>query len=106
MTIKNYALVNIQNVVVNTVLIDDVSDESLFQSIAAANDAVAWYDTEIYGVTSIGGTFEYNKLWMPQPYPSWLKGETDWVAPKEKPNNNKAYVWDEQILDWSEVNLK
>ena len=51
MTIKDYALVDSNNDVVNTIVMN--SDESIetFTIIAEANGAVAWYDFETYGET-------------------------------------------------------
>lgn len=41
----------------------------------------------------------------PKPFPSWTLDETTclWVAPKPLPNNGKHYLWNEENLDWVEV---
>lgn len=37
-----------------------------------------------------------------KPYPSWiLDSNHDWQAPKPKPEG--AYLWDEESLDWVEI---
>jgi hypothetical protein len=39
-----------------------------------------------------------------QPYPTWTldKDSWTWVAPKDKPDDGKDYVWYESIENWSE----
>lgn len=38
----------------------------------------------------------------PQDFPSWLLNEetATWKPPKEKPQDGKKYVWNENIKDW------
>jgi hypothetical protein len=40
----------------------------------------------------------------PKPYPSWILDEQSclWVSSIPKPNDNKAYDWDESTLSWKE----
>jgi hypothetical protein len=40
----------------------------------------------------------------PQPYPSWTLNEQTchWNPPKPYPSDEKAYIWNESILDWEE----
>ena len=59
---------------------------------------------------------EKEQMWLfnnvrPQPYPSWTIQDietpsmslcSDWVAPIEKPNDGKLYIWDEETLTWIE----
>ena len=59
---------------------------------------------------------EGEQMWLfnnvrPQPYPSWTIQDierpsmslcSDWVAPIEKPNDGKLYIWDEETLTWIE----
>lgn len=41
----------------------------------------------------------------PKPFPSWTLDETTclWVAPKPLLNNGKHYLWNEEKLDWVEI---
>jgi hypothetical protein len=51
-----------------------------------------------------GGTYENGRFIQIKPYPSWiLNEEFKWQAPIPYPNDGKNYVWDEAILNWSEV---
>ena len=57
---------------------------------------------------SIGSTYNKEKdVFIPaNPYPSWILNETTytWNAPVEVPNDNKPYMWNEDILNWVEIN--
>jgi hypothetical protein len=41
----------------------------------------------------------------PQPYSSWILNEDTciWEAPKEYPDDNKKYLWNEQTISWEEI---
>ncbi len=43
----------------------------------------------------------------PKPYPSWTLNNTtaDWEAPVAKPDDGKAYTWNESTLSWDEVSV-
>jgi hypothetical protein len=97
---KTIALVNSDNLVVNVVLFDDDATEELMQEIANANNAVTFYDLEIYGKTGIGGDFYDGKLWLPKPHASWVRGDTNWEAPVLYPQDGQVYVWSEETLNW------
>jgi len=103
MTIKDFAFVNEDNIVVNVVVIDDESDESIFTSVAQQYGAVRWLDTSIYGITEINGHFDGTRLWVEKPYESWVKGDNEWVAPVPYPQDEKHYYWDEATISWVEV---
>jgi hypothetical protein len=56
---------------------------------------------------SIGSTYnsERDCFIPPQPFPSWLL-ENDtclWYPPVPMPQDNKMYVWNEELLNWTEV---
>ena len=41
----------------------------------------------------------------PQPFASWkLNEKCVWQAPKEKPQDNNIYIWNEETLDWEILN--
>ena len=41
----------------------------------------------------------------PQPYPSWVLNEATcrWDAPVARPTDDKAYTWDENLINWVEI---
>jgi len=60
---------------------------------------------------SPGGTYDGSKFWLPQPYPSWIKNEetNEWEAPIPypvfDPENPRYYQWNEDILNWEEIQV-
>lgn len=55
----------------------------------------------------IGFTYdEINDVfYAPQPFPSWTLNNSTWTweAPVAKPNDGKAYNWDEATKSWIEI---
>jgi hypothetical protein len=47
---------------------------------------------------------ERDAFYTPQPYPSWTLNEETcmWDAPTPRPQDGKAYDWDEESLSWIE----
>ena len=50
---------------------------------------------------------EHNGAFLPKPYESWVwvvneVGGGYWDSPKPAPEDDKVYVWNEEILDWVE----
>lgn len=43
----------------------------------------------------------------PKPFPSWILNEDTclWDSPVPYPNDGKMYRWNEDILNWEEINL-
>lgn len=52
----------------------------------------------------IGGTYDYQRdaFIPPKPYASWVLNESTclWDAPVQKPDDEKMYVWNEEITSW------
>lgn len=38
-----------------------------------------------------------------QPYESWTYEQGCWMAPKEHPDDDKTYEWDEDAKEWYEI---
>jgi len=55
----------------------------------------------------IGFTYDREKdaFIPPQPYASWTLNETTclWEAPVAYPDDEKEYIWNESITNWTEV---
>ena len=52
----------------------------------------------------IGGTYDEERdafIW-PKPFESWTLNEETctWVAPVERPNDEKVYLWNEDLQEW------
>jgi len=91
----------------------DTSNNKVLQIIVTEDDWTGsnWYETTTNNYARIGGTYVNGKFIDPQPYPSWTIQDietpsmslcSDWVAPVEKPNDGKLYIWDEETLTWIE----
>lgn len=48
-----------------------------------------------------------NAFIPPKPFPSWILNEETclWGSPLPYPNDEKMYRWNEDILNWEEINL-
>lgn len=65
-----------------------------------------YYDTQGKNYAGIGYIYypEKENFSCSQPFNSWLLGEDcKWYPPKTKPEDNKHYTWNEEILDWEET---
>tara|TARA_R110002051_G_scaffold97897_1_gene168017 strand:+ start:1510 stop:1830 length:321 start_codon:yes stop_codon:yes gene_type:complete len=55
----------------------------------------------------VGYTYDATRdaFYAPQPYPSWtLDNDTClWNAPTARPDDDKAYTWDEDNTEWKEI---
>jgi len=66
------------------------------------------YNANIRGkFAGIGDYYDADKdiFIVPKPYESWLPNGSTWKAPKEMPENEKQYYWDETLLDWVNYEL-
>lgn len=107
MSEETYAFIK-NSSVVNTVIFDNPTQE-LLNIFIAENDLDLV--VEANSKTIIGGTYDGLKFWAPQPYPSWIKNEelNEWEAPVSYPDfdeeNPKYYQWNEEILNWEEIQV-
>jgi hypothetical protein len=98
MTNKNYALIK-SEIVDNVIVFDDSNLELLeeFKSLHNADNIILATEK-----TVIGGTYDGQQFWLPQPFPSWVKNEdsNNWEAPIPYPEDGLVYDWDENALQW------
>lgn len=66
-----------------------------------------WIKTSYNGLmrgkfAGIGDTYnsDLDIFIEPQPFPSWLPNGSFWKAPKDKPDLENLYYWDETLGDW------
>jgi hypothetical protein len=94
----------------NTVTKVIVSEQDFINS-GLVGDSFLWVQTSYSGSfrkNYAGGGFTYDEtrdaFIPPQPYPSWLLNEYTclWDAPTSRPDDNKAYSWDEATTSWKE----
>ena len=74
-----------------------------------------WVQTSYNGTTrknyaGIGFTYDLERdaFISPQPFNSWLLNEETcrWESPIECPTDDKMYSWNEEKLNWIEINYK
>lgn len=102
MTIKEYAFIK-DSEVINIALFEEPTEEilNLFK-----NEHGADFIVEATSQAVVGGTYDGQNFWIPQPFPSWIKNEetNNWQAPvpmpEHDPNGHIHYRWDEEVQDW------
>jgi hypothetical protein len=66
------------------------------------------YNSNIRGVFA-GVGYSYNEdediFVTPQPYASWTRNGSHWVAPIAIPTDGKFYKWDEELGNWVEAEI-
>jgi hypothetical protein len=112
----HYAYLDSNNLVVAVVvgkdetdLIDGLDTETYYALGTEYTVKRTSYNSNIRGTFAAVG-YSYNAdediFITPQPYPSWIRSGSLWNAPIEKPNDEKIYLWDEQLGDWVEALAK
>ena len=104
------------HVVVNKVItINDIESEQ-----AGIDFLTNLHGYSLWKQTSYNGNFRKNYAGIgyyydpirdafipPKPFPSWTLNEDSclWQSPVPYPNDGKMYTWNEEILNWQEINL-
>jgi hypothetical protein len=90
---KNFALLNKKNFVINI----SIADENW--------DSTGWVE---YIDQPCGIGYEFNKIEnifiAPQPYPSWIRVGSFWNAPIDYPIDGADYLWNEENQSWDLMN--
>lgn len=74
--------------VVNIVIADDAWVQSQTDTFISIGDSFV----------EIGGSYENGVYIHLQPYPSWVREGSGWVAPVVKPDG--VHAWNESTLSW------
>ena len=117
----HFAEIGEDNIVLRVIVVsnDDCKDADGNESEAVGAEFCrnllggTWKQTSYNGTirTRYAGTgYKYdsalNAYIAPQPYPSWSLDEYhDWQAPSPKPAEDKLYTWDEDNLEWKEIEI-
>jgi len=88
---KKFALLDENNVVINI----SIADNSW--------DSTGWVEYTVSNPASIGGDYVDGFFYSVQPYPSWTRKEGEWLPPKPMPING-YWIWNEDSLNWVELN--
>jgi hypothetical protein len=61
------------------------------------------YEVEVIGAAWIGGDYVGGLFYPPQPFPSWTRGEGEWLPPVPMPDDGDFYAWNEDAQEWQAV---
>lgn len=109
--------------VVDGIVVKVIVAEKEFFDTFVDNSAGTWIQTSYntYGNQhKLGGTplrgnyaglgYTYDAkndvFYAEQPFPSWTLNNSTWLweAPVPYPNDGKKYIWNENIINWTELN--
>lgn len=90
-----YFLVHNQTVV-NAIALENIKNYSVPEGhvLVERTQDVGWI-----GSYWLGGS----EFVDPKPYPSWTWEGTKWDSPVPYPQDNKEYIWNEEVLNWDEI---
>lgn len=106
----DYAFLDSNNKVID-VFSFDTHDESLLEQVKNTFGYARYISCEEFGPAHKDGDFYNNKFYYPKPYSSWVRDEEkgEWKAPVEYPvvdeENPKYYEWNEETLNWEEIQV-
>jgi hypothetical protein len=103
---SNWAEIDQNNIVIRVLVGNNNEPDEGYQWLAD-NLGGTWIQTS-YNATirgkfaGIGDTYNEDEdiFVAPQPYPSWIRNGSSWIAPKPIPSENEIYDWDEESQDW------
>jgi hypothetical protein len=117
MTLYNYALIK-DGIVENILVFEDPTVELLehFKNNFGCDLIIDVTDTDgtDNAFASPGGLYSEESGFIPlKPYPSWIYNPEDKTYSPPTPNpatpedvqNNKDYVWNEELISWTQVDL-
>ena len=89
-----------------TELIEGLDTETWYGNFKGQTCKRTSYNSKIRG-TYAGIGFTYNPdediFVTPQPYPSWIRSGSIWTPPIPHPFDGKRYLWDEDTVNWIEL---
>ena len=89
-----------------TELIEGLDTETWYGNFKGQTCKRTSYNSKIRG-TYAGIGFTYNPdediFVTPQPYPSWIRSGSIWNPPIPHPFDGKRYLWDEDTVNWIEL---
>ena len=87
---KNFALLDENNKVLNI----SIAENSW--------ELEGWVEYTNENPAYIGGDYIDGYFYAPQPFPSWIRDQGNWLAPTPAPNNSPYTYWNEETLTWIE----
>ena len=109
----HFAEINENNIVTQVLVVDNAQEHRGQEFLANdLNLGGTWVQTSYNGnirknFAGIGYTYDsVRDAFIPQkPFDSWLLNEDtcQWYPPTPYPTDDKNYVWDEEQLNWKEI---
>jgi hypothetical protein len=110
----HYAFLDENNIVTEVItgideteLIEGLDPETWYGNFRGQKCVRTSYNGKIrYNYAGFGYTYDPvdDAFIAPQPYPSWiLNFNKRWEAPLPYPQDDKMYVWNEEIQSWDEM---
>ena len=110
----HYAFLDESNIVTEVItgkdeteLIDGLSPEQWYGNYRGQTCIRTSYNGNIrYNYAGIGFTYDPidDAFIAPKPFDSWtLDNNKKWQAPVPRPDDNKIYGWNEELMDWYEA---
>jgi hypothetical protein len=106
----HYAFIDENNTVIEVIvgideteLIEGQDTETWYQKFKGLKCVRTSFNGKIRGkYAGIGDTYLENEdiFIAPQPFNSWTRQGSWWIAPIPCPTDDKAYLWNEEIGDW------
>jgi len=103
----HYAQVNSDKIVVQVLVMDNDMETN-----DGEQACIDWLQANVHADDWVKTSYNNNisKFIAPQPFASWsLDSDDDWQAPVAQPDDDKRYVWDEDVYQadnskgWVEV---
>ena len=109
----HYAFLDENNIVTEVIvgvdeseLIEGLSPEIWYGQFKGQECVRTSYNSRIRGTyAAIGYSYlaDEDIFVVPQPYPSWTRNGSFWIAPIPKPEDGARYYWDEENGQWNVV---
>lgn len=110
----HYAFLDKNNIVTHVIpgideweLIEGKTPETWYGEFVGQPCVRTSYNNNIRGrYAGVGYSYDFDldMFIAPQPFPSWtLDVDGNWQAPTPYPDDDGAYVWDEDLLEWKPV---
>lgn len=101
-----YGFINNNGILINSAVLVE-GDSNTLQRIKEEYSAFEVHKMNLEKETPIPGETFWNgeRFLPPRPFNSWvwIEEQNGWASPIPYPNNEKNYVWNEEILNWQEV---
>jgi len=101
-----------ENNIVKHVFIFEEEDIDLLNQVKDNFNLNSFIESTEDNLACINGDFYNGKFYPEKPYPSWIRNEelAIWDPPIQYPdfdieNPDKQYVWNEDIVNWEEIQV-